>query len=113
MGINDVHANHGSLSESEAREVTFDGLRAFYVERMAARDNHLPMTLGNMRRNGVHAVIGTCRACGRAADVVVDQLGDGVFVPDAGWRMVCSACGGRKIETRPAWHTMWRTGMGR
>ena len=82
---------------------------------MPPLDRPKPMTLGNMRQNGVRAVIATClnRDCGHKADVTVDQLADGMFVPDAGARMRCSACGGRKIETRPAWHTMSRPGMGR
>lgn len=29
----------------------------------------LPMTLANMRRNGVHAVTGTCEACRHEADL--------------------------------------------
>ena len=70
------------------------------------------MTLANMRANGVRAVIAECRACRHMGDVVVDQLEDAVFVPDAGRRMVCSACGGRRVETRPAWHTAKRPGMG-
>jgi DNA-directed RNA polymerase subunit RPC12/RpoP len=70
------------------------------------------MTLGNMRANGVRAVTATCLDCGREADVVVDSLPDAVFVPEAGRRMVCSACGGKRIDTRPAWHTMTRPGMG-
>lgn len=71
-----------------------------------------PMTLGNMRSLGVRAVAATCRACGRAADVVVDQLDRAIFVPDVGRRLRCSACGGRRVETRPAWHTLKRAGMG-
>ena len=70
------------------------------------------MTLGNMRENGVRAVIAEGRACRHKADVVVDQIADETFVPDVGRRMVCSACGGRNIETRPAWHTAKRPGMG-
>ena len=70
------------------------------------------MTLGNMRQNNVSAVVATCLACRHKADVHVDAMADGVFVPDVGRRMVCSACGGRQIETRPAWHTTRRPGMG-
>ena len=33
-----------------------------------------PMTLANMRLNGVRAVTATCDACGRSADVDVDAL---------------------------------------
>jgi hypothetical protein len=40
---------------------------------MAEREKHgPPMTLANMRRNGVHAVIATGQACGHKADVNVD-----------------------------------------
>ena len=60
-----------------------------------------PMTLGNMRENGVHAVTAECRACGHKSDVVVDQLPETTAVPEAGKRMRCSQCGGKQIETRP------------
>lgn len=70
-----------------------------------------PMTLGNMRDNGVRALIAQCRDCRHQADVQVDQLDAALFVPDIATRMVCSACGSRRIETRPAWHTLKRSGM--
>jgi hypothetical protein len=57
-----------------------------------------PMTLANMRVNGVRAVIAT-------ADVNVDALPETVAVPAAGRRLRCSQCGGKRIDTRPAWHT--------
>jgi hypothetical protein len=71
------------------------------------------MTLGNMRANGVRAVIATClnRECGHKADFVVGQLGDDVAAPEVGRRMRCTKCGERKIESRPAWHTQ-RPGVG-
>jgi hypothetical protein len=43
-----------------------------------------PMTLRNMRQNGVRAVIATCQACGHKADVNVDALAGTVIVPNAG-----------------------------
>jgi DNA-directed RNA polymerase subunit RPC12/RpoP len=64
-----------------------------------------PMTLANMRENGVRAVIAACEACGHKADVNVDALPETTFVPEAGRRLRCSACGGKQINTRPAWHT--------
>ena len=64
-----------------------------------------PMTLANMRKNGVRVVIAKCEACGHTADVNVDTLPEGVTVPEAGRRMRCSQCGGKRINTRPAWHT--------
>jgi hypothetical protein len=64
-----------------------------------------PMTLANMRRNGVRAVIATCEACGHKADVNVDVLPESITVPNAGGRLRCGQCGGKAISTRPAWHT--------
>jgi hypothetical protein len=63
------------------------------------------MTLANMRQNGVRAVTATCEACGREADVNVDALPETVTVPKAGQHLRCSACSGKTISTRPAWHT--------
>jgi hypothetical protein len=71
------------------------------------------MSLANMRGNGVHAVIATCQSCGHGADVNVDALPESIAVPQVGQRLRCSQCGGRKIETRPAWHTVQRPAMGR
>jgi DNA-directed RNA polymerase subunit RPC12/RpoP len=63
-----------------------------------------PMTLANMRQNGVRAVTATCEACKREADVNVDALPETMTVPKAGQRLRCSRCGGKTILTRPAWH---------
>ena len=68
-----------------------------------------PMTLANMRLNGVRAVTATCEACGPAqADVNVDALPETITVPEAGQRLRCSQCG---ASTRPAWHTSRRQGF--
>ncbi len=64
-----------------------------------------PMTLANMRVNGVRAVIATSEACGHKADVNVDALPETMIVPEAGRRLRCSQCEGKRINTRPAWHT--------
>ena len=64
-----------------------------------------PMTLANMRENGVRSVIASCANCGRAADVNVDLLPETLTVPETGKRLRCSQCGGKTISTRPAWHT--------
>ena len=79
---------------------------------MPPRDPPPPMTLGNMRHNGVGAVIAQCKDCRHQADVVVDHLPADVYVPEVGRRLRCSKCGGKRIETRPAWHSMQRQGMG-
>jgi hypothetical protein len=51
------------------------------------RDFGPPMTLKNMRINGVHAVIAACEACGHKADVNVDALPETIAVPEAGQRL--------------------------
>ena len=38
-----------------------------------------PMSLRNMRENGVRSVTATCEACGHQADVNVDALPETVF----------------------------------
>jgi hypothetical protein len=64
-----------------------------------------PMSLANMRLNGVRAVIATCETCNRSADVNVDALPETTFVPRAGERLRCSGCRSKATSTRPAWHT--------
>ena len=64
-----------------------------------------PMTLANMRQNGVRAVAATCEACGHEAVVNVDALAETITVPEVGRRFCCSRCGGKRVNTRPAWHT--------
>jgi hypothetical protein len=61
-----------------------------------------PMTLANMRQNGVRAVIARCEACEHAADVYVDALAETMVVPEVGRRLRCSRCGGKRIHVRPA-----------
>ena len=64
-----------------------------------------PMTLANMRENGVRALMVWCVACNHHADVVVDALPDDLQVPTLAGRFRCSACGSRRVQARPAWHT--------
>jgi DNA-directed RNA polymerase subunit RPC12/RpoP len=64
-----------------------------------------PMTLANMRQNGVRAVIATCGTCGHKADVNVDALPATIAVPKASHRLRCGRCGSKRVDTRPAWHT--------
>ena len=64
-----------------------------------------PMDLANMRAHGVRSFDATCERqdCGHEATVNVDHLPAAMPVPDVGLRMVCSKCGGRRINTRPDW----------
>ena len=64
-----------------------------------------PMTLTNMRANGVRSIIAACANCGGSADVNVDLLPETLTVPEAGNRLRCSSCGGKRVWTGPAWHT--------
>ena len=64
-----------------------------------------PMTLANMRQNGVHAVIARCEACGHVADANVDALAGTIIVPEVGRRLRRSECGRRR-------RGMWRATRG-
>jgi len=76
-----------------------------------------PMTLGNMRANGVRSVIVTCSNanCRHEAIVNVDHLADDVSVPSLGPRMRCEKCGQRGADARPNWNERQAIGgiMGR
>ena len=63
------------------------------------------MSLANMRANGVRAVIAICEDCKHEADINVDALPETIAVPEVGRRLRCSECGGKRIVSRPAWHT--------
>ena len=63
----------------------------------------LPMTLGNMRANGVRSLIVYCGACHRDAVFAVDCYPDAVPVPAFGPRMVCTRCGMIGADARPNW----------
>jgi hypothetical protein len=62
-----------------------------------------PMTLGNMRANGVRSLSVHCLACHRSEHVRVDAFDDDVPVPSFGPRMVCTGCGMIGADARPAW----------
>jgi hypothetical protein len=53
----------------------------------------LPMTLGNMRANGVRALFVYCPACHHQVNFNVDGYGDDIPVPTFAPRMLCSLCG--------------------
>jgi DNA-directed RNA polymerase subunit RPC12/RpoP len=57
-----------------------------------------PTTLANIRRNGARTVIATCQTCGHQADVNVDAWPETIEVPEAGWQLRCSQCGGRRLD---------------
>jgi hypothetical protein len=62
-----------------------------------------PMTLANMRENGVRSLSVTCQLCHREAVMSVDAFDDRIPVPAFGPRMVCTACGIVGADVRPNW----------
>ena len=79
---------------------------------MKTRPSTPPMTLENMRANGVRSVLASC-ACVRDTSVNVDTLSDHASVPDIRFRLRCAKCGGRPSATRPDWTEETASGMGR
>jgi hypothetical protein len=66
----------------------------------------VPMTLGNMRANGVRSLIVHCSnvTCRHEAVVNVDSLPDDAPVPALGLRMRCDRCGQRGADVMPNWN---------
>ena len=62
-----------------------------------------PMTLGNMRENGVRRLDVSCWICRHGAVLDVDGYTDDVPVSWFGPRMVCTRCGIIGADARPNW----------
>jgi hypothetical protein len=60
-----------------------------------------PMTLGNMRANGVRSLAVHCWQCHHQVVINADQWSDDVPVPTFGPRMVCTRCGVVGADARP------------
>jgi len=63
-----------------------------------------PMTLGNMRANGVRSLLVYCTACPRTVIFNVDGYPERLPVPAFGPRMVCTGCGMIGADARPNWN---------
>jgi hypothetical protein len=63
-----------------------------------------PMTLGNLRTNGVRSLDVCCWLCHHRAILSADPWPDHVPVPTFGPRMVCTRCGIIGADARPNWH---------
>jgi hypothetical protein len=63
-----------------------------------------PMTLGNMRANGVRSLAVHCERCHHQALLDVNDFADDVAVPLFGPRMVCTVCGAVGADARPNWN---------
>lgn len=68
-----------------------------------------PMTLANRRENETRSVEARCEVCGHEAAVNVDAWPAAYPVPDVGLKLQCSACGLRRISTKPNWAELPRT----
>ena len=64
----------------------------------------MPVTLGNMRENGVNTLSVTCLHCHHGSTLDVDGYNDDVTVPSFGPRMVCTVCGAIDADARPNWN---------
>jgi hypothetical protein len=62
-----------------------------------------PMTLGNMRTNGVRSLAVHCWACHHEAVLSCHRWPGHVPVPSFGRRMVCTSCGIIGADARPNW----------
>jgi hypothetical protein len=62
-----------------------------------------PMTLSNMRANGVHSLAVACHQCHHEAIISADQWPGDLTVPSFGPRMVCTKCGIIGADVRPNW----------
>jgi hypothetical protein len=62
-----------------------------------------PMTLANMRENGVRSLSVTCELCHHEAVMNVDAFDDAIQVSAFGPRMVCTVCGIVSAYARPNW----------
>jgi hypothetical protein len=65
----------------------------------------LPMTLGNMREQGVHHLIASClnHMCRHTALIEVSGYPDVIEVQSFGKRAKCGKCGGNRVDVRPNW----------
>jgi hypothetical protein len=62
-----------------------------------------PMTLGNMRANGVRSLDVSCWQCHHRTILSAAPWSDDVPVPTFGPRMVCTRCGIVGADARPNW----------
>ena len=78
--------------------------------RPVSRNAGPPMTLGNMRANGVRSLFVSCACCHHSVEFNVDHMPEAIEVPSIGPRMVCSRCGFVGADARPNWSELSRRG---
>jgi hypothetical protein len=64
-----------------------------------------PMTLQNMRHNGVCSLLIWCRNCHHEKIMNVDHLPDHLTVPSVVRRTACIKCGTVGANVRPHWQS--------
>jgi hypothetical protein len=67
-----------------------------------------PMTLANMRENGVRSLSVQCHQCRHEVIINADHLPGHVTVPSFGPKMVCTKCGTIGADVRPNWREVTR-----
>ena len=72
-----------------------------------------PISLGNMRAQGVRCVWVECESCRHEAVVNDDRFADAVYVPDVAIGLRCSKWRSKRITTRPNWKEHKAPGAGR
>jgi hypothetical protein len=74
-----------------------------------------PMTLGNMRENGVSRLAVWCfgRGCNHHSIFDVSDYPDDIPVPSFGPRMRCERCGHVGADARPNWSERTANGVSR
>jgi hypothetical protein len=77
--------------------------RAIEMARPRSNNPIEPMTLGNMRANGVRSLEVSCWQCHHRAIMSADPWPDDVPVPRFGPRMVRTRCGIIGADARPNW----------
>jgi hypothetical protein len=64
-----------------------------------------PMTIGNMREQGVRGLAVYClnSSCRHETVVNADEYPAEIEVPSFALRLKCSKCGGQRVDVRPNW----------
>lgn len=104
-----IVARYNAPSKAELRQLAARAV-ADWSRRQMNRSPHPhgpPMTIADMRENGVRSLWVECKACRREVSVVADMIPSDVEVPKAGRFFRCSACGSKDILTRPDWSSQF------
>jgi hypothetical protein len=62
-----------------------------------------PMTLGDMRANGVRSLLTSCHKCHHEMVIEADQWLDRMEVGSFGPHIACTKCGNVGADVRPNW----------